>query len=67
MCKNQSLFDDKPVEIQELTYIIKQDISSLQKNLIKLEQRRINNQQGKDAQKHTNSIVKNLKVCSCFF
>jgi len=61
LCKKRSLFDDKPVEIQELTYIIKQDISSLQRNLINLEQRRGNNQQGKDAQKHTNSIVKNLK------
>ena len=66
VCENRSLFDDKPLEIQELTYIVKQDISSLRKNLLKLEQRRGNSQQGKDAQKHTYSIVKNLKVRFCY-
>lgn len=29
MVKKKSLFDDRPVEIQELTFIIKQDISAL--------------------------------------
>lgn len=29
MARKKSLFDDRPVEIAELTYIIKQDLSSL--------------------------------------
>ena len=29
VAKRKSLFDDKPVEISELTYVIKQDLASL--------------------------------------
>ena len=38
VAKRKSLFDDKPVEIQELTYIIKQDISTLNKQIAKLQE-----------------------------
>lgn len=38
VAKRKSLFDDKPVEIQELTYIIKQDIGSLNKQIAQLQQ-----------------------------
>ena len=37
MAKSKSIFDDKPVEIQELTYIIKQDINSLNKQIAELQ------------------------------
>ena len=37
MAKRKSLFDDKSVEIQELTYIIKQDINSLNKQIGQLQ------------------------------
>jgi hypothetical protein len=38
VAKRKSLFDDKPVEIQELTYIIKQDINSLNKDIANLQE-----------------------------
>ena len=38
MAKKRTLFDDKPAEIQELTYIIKQDINILNKEIISLQQ-----------------------------
>ena len=38
VAKRKSLFNDKPVEIQELTYIIKQDINSLNKQIAELQE-----------------------------
>ena len=38
VAKRKSLFDDKSIEIQELTYIIKQDINSLNKQIGQLQQ-----------------------------
>ncbi|KAG1653459.1 Syntaxin-5 [Nymphon striatum] len=38
LAKRKSLFDDKSKEIQELTYIIKQDIGSLNKQIAKLQE-----------------------------
>lgn len=37
VAKRKSLFDDKPIEIQELTYIIKQDIKSLNDKIAQLQ------------------------------
>lgn len=37
LCKRKTIFDDKPVEIQELTYIIKHDIASLNKQIGQLQ------------------------------
>lgn len=36
MAKKKSLFDDRPTEIQELTYIIKGDLSSLNQQIARL-------------------------------
>jgi syntaxin 5 len=36
VAKRKSLFDDKSVEIQELTFIIKEDINSLNKNIARV-------------------------------
>lgn len=38
VAKKKSLFDDRPVEIQELTYIIKQDINALNKQIADLQE-----------------------------
>lgn len=38
LAKRKSLFNDKPVEIQKLTYIIKQDINNLNQQLTGLQQ-----------------------------
>ncbi|XP_039248948.1 syntaxin-5-like [Styela clava] len=62
LCKKRSLFDDRPVEIQELTYIIKQDITSLKKQIAQLEQVVSARSSGhKDIQKHSSSIVRTLR------
>lgn len=38
MAKKKSLFDDRPVEIQELTHVIKQDIANLSAEINHLQQ-----------------------------
>lgn len=64
MAKRKSLFDDKPVEIQELTYIIKQDIDSLNKQIRQLQQFVQNHRQqnGKHQQTHSSTVVVALQV-----
>lgn len=37
MAKRKSLFDDRPVEISELTYVIKQDLASLNSQIASLQ------------------------------
>lgn len=37
MAKKQTLFDDRPQEIQELTYIIREDITNLNKQIAHLQ------------------------------
>lgn len=37
MAKRKTLFDDKPVEISELTYVIKQDLASLNQHIAGLQ------------------------------
>lgn len=37
MAKRKTLFDDRPIEISELTYIIRQDISSLNTQIASLQ------------------------------
>lgn len=37
LAKKKSLFDDRPTEIQELTYIIKEDLNSLNQQIAKLQ------------------------------
>ena len=64
VCRKRSLFDDRPVEIQELTYIIKQDITSLKRQIQQLEDAKENSMptSKKDQQKHNTSVVKTLRV-----
>ena len=38
MFRKKTIFDDKPVEIQELTFIIKEDIANLNKQIAQLQQ-----------------------------
>lgn len=63
LAKRRTIFDDKPVEIQELTYIIKQDIAHLNKQIGQLQtiakaQRK---DQGKHQAGHSTSVVVQLQ------
>ncbi|CAG0903618.1 unnamed protein product [Cyprideis torosa] len=64
LCKRKSLFDDKPAEIQELTYIIKQDLASLNKQIAKLQtlvKGSLERQSTTHVQSHSNSVVLSLQ------
>lgn len=63
LAKKKSLFDDQSVEIQELTYIIKQDINSLNKQIAQLQElsKTRSYKQGRHMQSHSNSIVVTLQ------
>ncbi|XP_004713546.1 syntaxin-5 [Echinops telfairi] len=63
LAKRKSLFDDKGVEIEELTYIIKQDINSLNKQIAQLQDfvRAKGSQSGRHLQTHSNTIVVSLQ------
>jgi syntaxin 5 len=37
VAKRKTLFDDRPVEISELTYVIKQDLAALNQNIASLQ------------------------------
>jgi len=59
LAKKKTLFDDRPLEIQELTYIIKQDINSLNKQIAQLQElsKARNHNHGKHMLSHSNSVV----------
>ncbi|TWW55703.1 Syntaxin-5 [Takifugu flavidus] len=63
LAKRKSLFDDKAVEIEELTYIIKQDINSLNKQIAQLQNlvRSRGTPSGRHIQTHSNTIVVSLQ------
>lgn len=63
LAKRKTIFDDRPVEIQELTYIIKQDIGSLNKQIAQLQEATRSRSQrgGKHMQSHSNSVVVSLQ------
>jgi len=62
LAKKKSLFDDRPVEIQDLTYIIKQDISSLNKQIAQLQEFSKNrDENSQHAKKHSSSVVVSLQ------
>ncbi|XP_032063169.1 syntaxin-5 [Aythya fuligula] len=63
LAKRKSLFDDKAVEIEELTYIIKQDIGSLNKQIAQLQDlvRARGSQSGRHVQTHSNTVVVSLQ------
>ncbi|KAH8102569.1 t-SNARE [Cristinia sonorae] len=65
LAKRKTLFDDRPVEISELTYIIKQDIASLNKQIATLQahvkQRKQQNtaktSESKQLEEHNHNVV----------
>jgi len=62
LAKKKSLFDDRPVEIQDLTYIIKQDISSLNKQIAQLQEfSKSRDENSQHAKKHSSSVVVSLQ------
>ncbi|KAJ8384592.1 hypothetical protein AAFF_G00200290 [Aldrovandia affinis] len=63
LAKRKSLFDDKAVEVEELTYIIKQDITSLNKQIAQLQDlmRSRGRQNGRHGQTHSNTIMVSLQ------
>uniref|UniRef100_A0A182QTU8 t-SNARE coiled-coil homology domain-containing protein n=1 Tax=Anopheles farauti TaxID=69004 RepID=A0A182QTU8_9DIPT len=65
LAKKKSLFDDRPAEIQELTYIIKGDLNSLNQQIARLQevsksQRRSTN--GKHLLSHSSNMVVALQA-----
>lgn len=63
LAKRKSLFDDKSVEIEELTYIIRQDITSLNKQIFQLQEllRARGFPAGRHLQSHSNSVLVSLQ------
>eukprot|EP00794_Sanderia_malayensis_P020583 gene20583-22609_t len=63
LAKRKSLFDDKSIEIQELTYIIKQDINQLNQQLAELHQivNHNHSDKNKHVQTHSHSVVISLQ------
>ncbi|XP_069550526.1 syntaxin-5a isoform X1 [Brachyistius frenatus] len=63
LAKRKSLFDDKAVEIEELTYIIKQDINSLNKQILQLQDlvKSRGAPGGRHIQTHSTTIVVSLQ------
>ncbi|CAE6511496.1 unnamed protein product [Rhizoctonia solani] len=63
LAKRKTLFDDKPVEISELTYVIKQEIASINKQIATLQAYvKSQNQQGRgknarEVEEHNNNVV----------
>lgn len=60
MARRKTLFDDRPVEISELTYIIKHDIAAINKQLANLQAFNKANQSGKSAdraEEHRGNVV----------
>lgn len=62
LCKQRNLFDDRPIEISDLTSIINQDIDGLKRSLVNLESvaRGIPNNGRKDIAKQTKTQIKEL-------
>ncbi|KAK7059181.1 Integral membrane protein SED5 [Paramarasmius palmivorus] len=64
LAKRKALFDDKPVEISELTFIIKQDIANINKQILSLQnyvkQRKQNSAKSAESNiihEHNNNVV----------
>jgi len=64
LCKRKTIFDDKPVEIQELTYIIKHDIAELNKQISQLQNiaKAQRAAQGHHQQSHSSGVVVQLQA-----
>ncbi|KZT02432.1 t-SNARE [Laetiporus sulphureus 93-53] len=65
LAKRKTLFDDRPVEISELTYIIKQDIANINKQIASLQsqlkqrdaQGASKSPEGKQLEEHNHNVV----------
>jgi len=65
LAKRKTLFDDRPVEISELTFIIKQDIANINKQIASLQtyvkqrnaQGSSNSPEGKQIDEHNHNVV----------
>lgn len=60
VAKKKSLFDDRSAEIQELTYIIKGDLGSLNQQIAKLQEiskQQNRNNNGRHLQSHSSSVL----------
>ena len=58
MAKRKTLFDDRPVEINELTFIIKQDLSSLNQQISSLQTlTRVQNPKADQEGEHNKNVV----------
>lgn len=61
VAKRKTLFDDRPVEISELTYIIKRNIASLNSKIANLQKLASNgggsSGRGKQAEEHNNNVL----------
>lgn len=55
LAKKKPLFDDRPIEISELTYVIKQDIVKIEKNLLNLQEYMKTGVDSNNAEVKTNS------------
>jgi len=65
LTQNNTLFNDRTQEIQELTYIIKQEMNQLTRQIDQLEQNKLNligSTINKQTEEHSGSVVKSLKV-----
>lgn len=65
VAKKKSLFDDRPVEIQDLTFIIKQDISKINNQIKSLEQYLLQNGAklgNKQTLDHSSGVVVSLQT-----
>jgi len=64
LAKRKSLFDDKSIQIQELTNIIKEDINALNQDISKLQgfARRSKSSNGKHLQSHSSGVVVGLQT-----
>lgn len=62
LCKSTTLVRDKPVEIQELTYIIKQDMDQMRQSLGELDRMQTGAADTKDGEKHNKSMVRSLQT-----
>ena len=64
VAKRKSIFDDRPMEIEELTHIIKHDMGSLNKQILQLQQlsrQRGAETAGKNVQNFSSNVVVTLQ------
>lgn len=63
MAKRKTLFDDRPMEISELTYIIRQDMSHLNSQISELGSyaKSHHDARGKQVEQHNSNVVQLLQ------